>query len=146
MREIHKIIVPVDFLQHTDSLVSFALYAAKRFESALRFIHVVDNPHNYAEYSYPSIGVFEVELMEYAEANMKQLVEKHRTSSSDCEGKVFRGNVVENIISFAQDEEGNLIIIGTHGRKGLEKMWLGSVAERVVRRAPCPTLTCNPYK
>ena len=146
MREIHKIIVPVDFLQHTDPLVSFALYVAKRFESALHFIHVVDNPYSYAEYSYPSIGVFEVELMEYAEANMKQLVEKHSTSSSDCEGKVFRGNVVENIISFAREEEGDLIIIGTHGRKGLEKMWLGSVAERVVRRAPCPTLTCNPYK
>jgi nucleotide-binding universal stress UspA family protein len=146
MREIHKIIVPVDFLQHTDPLVNYALYVAKRFESALRFIHVVDNPHSYAEYSYPSVGVFEIELMEYAEANMKQLVEKHRTSSLDCQGKVFRGNVVENIISFARDEEGDLIIIGTHGRKGLEKMWLGSVAERVVRRAPCPTLTCNPYK
>jgi len=63
MKEIHKIIVPVDFLQHTDPLVKFALYVAKRFESALRFIHVVDNPHSYAEYSYPSIGVFEVELM-----------------------------------------------------------------------------------
>lgn len=146
MREIHKIIVPVDFFQHTDHLVDFAVYIAKRFESILRFIHVVDNPHSYAEYHYPSIGIFEVELMEYAEENMKKLVEKQRNSCSGCEGKVLRGNVVESIISFTREEAGDLIIIGTHGRKGLEKMWMGSVAERVVRRAPCPILTYNPYR
>lgn len=146
MREIHNIIVPVDFLQHTEDLVGFAAYIAKKLESTLRFIHVVENLYSYTEYAFPSIGRFELEVLEHAEELMKQLVEKNRNSCSGCEGKVFKGNVVETIISFAKEEKGDLIILGTHGRKGFEKMWLGSVAERVVRRAPCPTLTCNPYK
>jgi nucleotide-binding universal stress UspA family protein len=146
MREIQNIIVPVDFLHHTDHLVGFAVYIAGKFDSTLRFIHVVENPYSYTEYALPSIGRFELEVIEHAEENMKQLVEKNRNSCSGCEGKVLKGNVVDTIINVATDEEGDLIILGTHGRKGLEKMWLGSVAERVVRRAPCPTLTCNPYR
>ena len=146
MKEIQKIIVPVDFLEHTDNLIAFALYMAKKLDGTIRFIHVVENPYSYAEYSYPSMNTFQTELVDLAEEKMKRLVEKNSTTCSGCEGKVLIGNVVESIIDFVTEEKGDLVIVGTHGRKGLEKMWLGSVAERVVRRSPCPALTCNPYR
>ena len=53
-------------------------------------------------------------------------------------------NPFVEIVTFAKDEETDLIVIGTHGRTGLKHMLIGSVAERVVRRAPCPVLTVRP--
>ncbi|MEE4164621.1 MAG: universal stress protein [Desulfocapsaceae bacterium] len=146
MKEIENIVVPVDFLEHTDNLVDFAVNIAKKLDGKIRFIHVVENPYSFAEYSYPSMNIFQTELVEVAEERMKRLVEKNKNTCSGCEGKVITGNVVETILDFVKEVKGDLIIIGTHGRKGLEKMWLGSVAERVVRRSPCPALTCNPYR
>ena len=77
---------------------------------------------------------------------MKALVAKYKKDFTECEGKVIRGDTADSIIKYAADEQADLLIIGTHGRRGLEKMWLGSVAERVIKGAPCPPLTCNPYK
>jgi nucleotide-binding universal stress UspA family protein len=53
---------------------------------------------------------------------------------------------VDTIVDTARGEEADLIIIATHGTKGLEKILLGSVTERVLQQAPCPVLTMNPYK
>lgn len=146
MKEIRKIIVPIDFLEHTDQLVEFALYIAKQLGATLRFTHIIEPPHNYGYYEYPSLGALTEEVAEHTEKQMKSLVEKNRENCPGCEGNILRGNIVDSIVNYAKDEKADLIIIGTHGRKGLEKMWLGSVAERVIKRAPCPTLTCNPYK
>lgn len=147
MKKIHKIIVPIDFLQYTSQLVEYALYIAKKFNATLSFIHVVENTSFYGEYDFPppSAVLFSTELVKQAEEKMQQLVEENRNVFPRCEGKVDRGDIVDSIIGYAKDKGGDLIIIGTHGRKGFEKMWLGSVAERVIKRAPCPTVTCNPY-
>ena len=147
MKEIHKIIVPIDFLKHTDQLVQYAMYIAKKFDATLNFTYVVENPQLYGDYDFPppSMVLYNTDVMKQAEERMKQLVEENKNICSGCEGKVLQGDIVDSIIDYARDKGGDLIIIGTHGRKGFEKMWLGSVAERVVKRAPCPTLTCNPY-
>ncbi len=59
---------------------------------------------------------------------------------------ILTGDAAEEIINFAQKEGFDLILMGTHGRKGLDKVIFGSVAERVVKGAPCPVLTINPYR
>ena len=56
MKEIHKIIVPIDFLQHTDQLVQYAMYIAKKFDATLNFTHVVENPHLYGDYDFDPAG------------------------------------------------------------------------------------------
>ncbi len=148
MKKIHKIIVPIDFLQHTDQLMEYAVYIAKSFDATLYFVNVVENPHLFGDYDFPppSMVLFNTEVVKMAEQKMNQLVDKSRAVFPECEGKVCRGDVVDSIIDYAKDIGSDLIIIGTHGRKGLEKMWLGSVAERVIKRASCPTLSCNPYQ
>jgi nucleotide-binding universal stress UspA family protein len=59
--------------------------------------------------------------------------------------KVLMGDVGEKIVEYATDIEADLIVMGTHGYKGLEKIMFGSVADKVVRAANCPVTTINPY-
>jgi nucleotide-binding universal stress UspA family protein len=59
--------------------------------------------------------------------------------------KVFMGDVGEKIVEYANEIEADLIVMGTHGYKGLEKIMFGSVADKVVRSAACPVMTINPY-
>ena len=146
MKEITKVIVPIDFLRHTEQLTELALYVCKKFEATLRFVHIVEHPHNFSSYETPSLAQFTTEVLDKAEIKMEQFVKRNSEILPNCEGKVIQGNIVTSIVNYAKDEQADLIIIGTHGRKGLEKLWLGSIAERVIKNSPCPTLTCNPYK
>jgi len=146
MKEIKKIIVPIDFLQHTEQIAEYAVYIADKMGAKLRFVHIVEPPPTYGDLDFPPFGALSNEVVKQAKEKMNQLVEKFKKSCSGCAGKIFEGDIIDSIMQYAEDESGDLIIIGTHGRKGLEKMWLGSIAERVIKKAPCPTLTCNPYK
>ncbi len=149
MQEIKKIVVPVDFGEHSDKLVEFATYVAGRFAAQLSFLHVAKLYETYAEVelvAFPSVQQAEKEVREHAEKRMAGLVEECAAKSPGCTGKVGEGDVVGEIIAFAKQEKADLIIIGTHGAKRLEDVLLGSVARRVVKRAPCPVLTFNPYK
>ncbi|MBM9514341.1 universal stress protein [Desulfogranum marinum] len=140
------IIVPIDFLSHTDKVVAYALNMAKKLNATLHFLHVVEEVNIYGDYMGPTIKHFVPQMMELSQEKMDNLVTKNNTSETPCLGKVLNGDVVEGICAYAEKNNADMIIIGTHGRKGLEKMWLGSVAERVVKNAPCPTLTYNPFK
>ena len=66
--------------------------------------------------------------------------------SDSCTARVVLGDPAEEILNYAQAEGIDLIIIGTHGRKGLERIIFGSVAERVLKKSPVPVLTVNPYR
>ena len=59
---------------------------------------------------------------------------------------ILNGEVVDEIVNFAKEQGADLIVLGTHGAKGLEKILLGKVAERVLQKAHCPCLIMNPYK
>jgi nucleotide-binding universal stress UspA family protein len=146
MKEIQLIVVPVDFLQHTDQLVEYALYMAKKFNAKIKFIHVVEISSNWGDVEYSSLASFTAELDEHKKHEMQNLVKRQKERYPACTGKVLQGNISDSITGYAENEKADLIIIGTHGHRGLKKLWLGSVAERVIRQAPCPTLTCNPYK
>lgn len=146
MKEIKTIIVPIDFNEHTHPIVEYAFYIAGKLGAIVKLTHVVERPFYYGDIEYPSIGPYTEELGKEADKIMQALVEKYKKDFATCEGKVIKGDIAESIIEYAAEEQADLLIIGTHGRRGLEKMWLGSVAERVIKEAPCPTLTCNPYK
>ncbi|NOR25763.1 MAG: hypothetical protein GQ542_15525 [Desulforhopalus sp.] len=70
----------------------------------------------------------------------------NRGRCSGCTGEVTVGDPVDTITEFARAKDSDLIIISTHGAKGFEKILLGSVTERVLKRAHCPVLVMNPYK
>ena len=146
MNEISQIVVPLDFGKHTDKLVAFATYIADKLSAKVSFFHVSESYGGYAGIAHTSLDQAEKELRAHAEQSMINLIQDNKEKCSGCSGKVVNGDIVDEIIAFAKEEKAGLIIIATHGAKGFEKIVLGSVAERVVKNAPCPTLTFNPYK
>lgn len=149
MQNIKRIIVPVDFQRHTDDITEFAINIAKSLDAKPTFVHVVEHFIEAAGYAdpYPSSFIeIENELYGYAQKTMTALLEQNKDACPGCAGVVLRGDAAESIVAYCKAQEADLVIIGTHGAQGIEKILLGSVAERVLKRSPCPILIFNPYK
>ena len=147
MQEITKIVVPVDLEKHTQKLVDFAIYMAKKLGSQINFIHVTEfYVSGDMMLGSPSLEDINHERVKQAKEVMTNLIKDNKAKYDKMSGVVYKGDIVDTIVGYAADEKAGLLIIGTHGAKGLEKILLGSVAERVLKRVHCPTLTMNPYK
>lgn len=144
MDTIDTIIAPVDLEEHTDKLIEYAAYMADRLSATLILLHVVEKLR--------SVGDMVIGTSTIEEYNQKRLehakhsLEKYVRDFPQFTAEVRTGEIVDEIIQFAEEKKAKLVIIGTHGSKGLEKLLLGSVAERVVKSSHCPTLVMNPYK
>lgn len=146
MHEIRKILVPVDFQRYSEELAEFAVATANKLAARVVFFHVVEVLLFYSDFIPAYMPVNDEETLEHAKAKMNTLVENSKKTWMGCSGQVERGDVVDTIVDYVQKEEFDLIIIGTHGARGLEKILLGSVAERVIKRAPCSALLFKPKK
>lgn len=144
MKAINHIVVPVDLEEHTEKLIEYAAYIAGKLSARLSVITVVE--------PFPTTGDMELGLAtvkEYTENRIKhakEFLEKLVAPYPESTTTILHGIIVDEIVKFAKDKESDIIIIGTHGSKGIEKLLLGSVAERVVKNAHCPTLVMNPFK
>ncbi len=148
MPQIKKILFPVDFTTATDKILPFVKDMAKAFNSKLYLLHVIRSPEEFAGFEMgPAWYVaFEKDLREGAEKSMRRLVAEQLDDIGEVETAIEMGDISDTIIDFVNKNDVDMIIIGTHGRKGLEKVMFGSVAEGVIKDAPCPVLTVNPYK
>ncbi len=146
MRPIKRVIVPVDFIYHTDTLVDYAAYVATTFAALTYYIHVVEFYPGNSMTPLSSVQDYEQQQLSEVRARMAGLVEDNSERCKGCTGKVTVGDPVDSIIQYAGTKDADLIIMGTHGAKGLEKILLGSVAERVLKAAPCPVLIMNTFK
>lgn len=149
MQNIQQITVPVDFHQHTEDLVDYAVGLAGKLGAQLTFLHVAERIAEMAITAdvYPaSFAALNDELFAHARKKMEAMVEKNKGACPGCTGVVLQGEVADGIVDYVKGKESDLIIMGTHGAQGIEKIMLGSVAERVLKRASCPILVYNPYK
>lgn len=149
MEKINKIVVPVDFYQHTDGLVAFAMGVANQLSAKITFVHVVERVGEGINYfgEYPtSFADVNEEIFERAESQMKALGEKSRTTCPGCDGVVLKGDTADGIVDFVKSQGADLLVMATHGYRGIQKIVLGSVTDRVLKRASCPILVFNPYK
>lgn len=148
MNEIKKILIPVDFSANAPKLLKSAVYFTKQFQAHLVIIFVVQSFEDYSGFFVPHMPIaqFEEEMLKSAEKKMEAFLHENLDESVDSESVVRRGDVAEELIDYAAERNIDMIIMGTHGYKGLEKVLFGSVAEKVVKTAPCPVLTINPYK
>jgi len=142
--QIKKILCPVDFSESSNHALGYAVAFAGTFKAELILVHVKD----YAALEMPdySSGIeFSAEIIdqigEAYENRLKDLAEKERTEYPNVSHRVLSGTPFYEIINAARDEKVDLIVMGTHGRTGLAHVLMGSVAEKVVRKAPCPGLT-----
>jgi len=142
--EINKILVPVDFSENSKKVLEAAGYFSSMCKAQLHAVFIVQSFDDYSGFFVPHMPVakFEEEMVQAAEEKMEKFLEGFK----DVEAQVLVGDVAEEIIRHAEESGMDMIIMGTHGYKGLEKVMFGSVAEKVVRSSPCPVLTINPYK
>ncbi len=142
---IKKILCPTDFSENSEHALKYALALATLSQADLQLFHVVE-PITYpqsTEFFEPVLD--EVELMMKMETAFQQQLEDQVTTLKaqypKIKGKLVTGNTFLEIIQAARDDDVDMIVMGTHGRTGLAHVLIGSVAERVVREAPCPVLT-----
>lgn len=145
MSEIKRILVPIDFSSNAKVVADFACEKAQELGATLTFLTVVENSGFHHGFWVQDSILRDVR--ERLEKKAKDFIEEHKQLCEHCdEAKVIVGDTVEEIVKTAEEGSYDMIIIGTHGYRGMEKILLGSVAERVVKRAPCPVLVFNPHK
>lgn len=153
MEKIKTILTPVDFSENTDKIVRPAAYMAGTFKADLHLVFVVQSFENYSGFFVPPVSMpnMEEELFAAAEEQMDEFINRHKSmfdefSVTSVHHKVLIGDIGEEILNHAADICCNLIIMGTHGYKGLERVLFGSVANKVVKNSCCPVMTINPYR
>jgi nucleotide-binding universal stress UspA family protein len=95
---------------------------------------------------HPSLKKVQEDAMEWAEKALERVCEEDMQSCPNFQKIIVTGNPVTEIIKTVESEDMDLVIMGTHGRKGLEHTFFGSVAENVVKKSPVPVLVINPHK
>ena len=141
MTSFKSILVPTDFGEASERAVDLAIALAEKFESHITLLHSTALPASalsaYAEGLYWPTE----EMISAAQKELVTTVSKARSRYHNVEGVVVNLEPWQAILNFAQTHQADLIVIGTHGRRGISRVFLGSVAERVVRFSPIPVLT-----
>ena len=135
-----KILVPIDFSDCAKKALRYAIPLAKQHEADLTLLYVV--PTNYAvgEYGGIDYASLEAEMRASGEKELSTLVVDEVRGEVPADTLVRTGSPGIEVIEVAKSLPADLIVISTHGRTGLKHVLLGSIAEAVVRRAPCPVL------
>jgi nucleotide-binding universal stress UspA family protein len=139
----HRIVVPTDFSECSEEAWAVAKRVAAAAGSELVLVHVLTEVPLYAE------GVLNIKnarkiregARKWVESALEDWVGKARAEGLSARAVALSGVAHEEIVQLARDERADLVVIGTHGRGGINRALLGSVADRVVRLAPCPVLT-----
>jgi nucleotide-binding universal stress UspA family protein len=139
--ELKRILVPVDFSAGSRKALRYAVAFARQFNARLSLLYVM--PVNYfvgSEFGPVDFPLPEAELRRNSEKQLAALAAQDVAGAVAVETRVRQGQPVQEIVEHAREGEVSLIILSTHGRTGLRHVLMGSVAENVVRYAPCPVL------
>ena len=141
--KVDRILFPTDFSEGAQHALHCAVDLAEHYDAKLYILHVVYDINQVVGMHVPHVSTDEVfkEMNDWA---MKEIgsccIEETRTLP-DVEKKVVRGIPYEEILKFASDEKIDMIVMGTYGRVGIQRLMFGNTAEKVVRVAPCPVMT-----
>lgn len=147
MIELQKILVPTDFSEFSKHSIRYACEFAQRFQAELHLLNVVEDIYPIIPEPgtpAPMSGEYLAGLKESSERMMDSFPLPDRGNDLSVVREVISGTPFLEIIRYAKSEEIDMIVIGTHGRSGLIHALMGSVAEKVVRKSPCPVLTVRP--
>ena len=148
MTKIRKILFPVDLSPVSSKIAPYVISFSETFGADLHVLFVARLLEHYAGMyvSGPAISTFESEIVRGAERRISEFADESLHNYTNCMAKVVTGDPSEQIMFYIEKEKIDMVIMGTHGRKGLDRVLFGSVAERVVKMATCPVLTVNPYR
>lgn len=145
MRTIKKIICALDLSQHSTLVAEYAVTMAKAFDAEIIAVYAAPALTQYVGFHVPpsSIENFVGEIVAGAEKTMQEFVAEN-FQGVKAEGKVINGYAAEEILNMVDSIHADLIIMGTHGRKGIDRILFGSVAEKVVKSSKIPVMTVRP--
>lgn len=150
LQPISKILCPTDFSDPSLEAVKAAVELAKHFDAHLLLVHIVPAIPRpaWADRLFEDRGAFEPDLSEYEDAlrtcaqqKLYDVVKQHLPCTLESRVIVGEGDAANGIVSIAEDERVDMIVIATHGMSGWRQIAFGSVAERVVRLSSRPVLT-----
>jgi nucleotide-binding universal stress UspA family protein len=145
MIKMAKILYPTDFSELSTYALRYALSFAHAYQAKLHCLHVVDEAYQYWTAMGPNsvpVGPATEDILQSARKEMDSFAAEHlQHAEVEVITDVVLGRPFMEIIQYARKQCIDLIVLATHGRTGLSHVLLGSVAERVVRKSPCPVLT-----
>ena len=137
-----KILFPTDFSHTGDAALALATSLARDTGATLLIVHAEEPPTAYGG------GELYYGIPEPATEDLRKML--HKIEPTDpavpFEHRLITGDPAHAVVRLAKEEDVDMIVIGTHGRTGLSRMLMGSVAEAIVRRAECPVLTYKQHK
>ena len=146
MIHINKIMHPTDFSANSNHALKYACALASHFGAELHVVHVVAD---LALVTLPPVDGYLPEgyyqdAKKHAEEELAKIPDRELIGKTPVTKKTVDGSPYLEIIRYAHDNKMDIIVMGTHGYSGLTHMLMGSIAEKVVRKSPCPVLTVHP--
>jgi nucleotide-binding universal stress UspA family protein len=141
MKRIQRIVVGTDFSEIADAALEGAVYLAERLGAAITLVHA----YELSVYGFPDGALITTadvagKLANAAQQGLFAAADRHKRKGVTIDTVVRVGRAWEEVNAVAADLRADLIVVGTHGRRGFARAFLGSVAERLLRTASCPVL------
>jgi len=146
MKQVQKILFPIDFASNFETLVPWVATFAAKFDAKVYVLFVAQDLAHFATFYVPhgNIEEFQQQAIDSATKRMAAAATEFSKKFPKLETRVELGAPAEKILALVQKENIDLIVMGAHGRTGLERVIFGSVANKVVKSATCPVLTVHP--
>ncbi len=144
MVDIKKILVPTDFSDGSMAAVQYARELAPGLGAEVLLLHVLPSPLYPFALNTTSVPTLEKELRHGVAQRLEELAVAEQGQGIEARAVMRSGIPFSEVIDTAKDEEVDLIVMSTHGYSGIKHLMLGSLAEKVVRSAPCPVLVVPP--
>ena len=148
MVEIKNILFPCDLRETSLKLLPYVVSMADKYNSKIYLLHVVEDISKWGGMYIPHVplDLYQKEAMEAAEKVVDKIYRENLNSRQDFESLIITGKPASEILTIIDSKSIDLVIMGTHGYKGLERAIFGSVARKVVRESSAPVLVINPSK
>jgi len=144
--QLKSILCPVDFSDFSVAAYRYSLSLAEYYKAKLLALHVAE----LRKYPFADYGAYEADFANFSRAiceggqkRLQEFIKKHSAGIIRPEFVVYQGNASDCILSCAQEQNVEIIVMGTHGRRGFDRLVLGSATDRVMRKAPCPVLVVS---
>jgi nucleotide-binding universal stress UspA family protein len=145
MALIQKILAPIAFDDSSSASLDYAVRLAKQLGAAVRVAHVYPIPvYSFPDGSLITSADVAAKLSETAQKNLDGAVRARQGQGVELSSELLTGNPWEEIVKLAKSEQVDLIVMGTHARRGMARALLGSVAEQVLRTSSVPVLVVHP--
>jgi universal stress protein A len=143
---IQHILVPIDFSDSSLNALRYAARLASKLRARLTVLYVVPADYGWLEIGKEASREYDETLQSQAAERLRALAENQLPKSASIDLEVRIGRPAEEIVAAAAESKANLILLSTHGHSGLDRLLIGSVADRVARLAPCPVFLMRPGK